>query len=420
MLWRLIGVDTATQPERRATFWVAVMAFAILASTFVLRPIRGQFGVEQGVEGMPELYGLTLLAACVLIVPFWSLANRMASRRFVPICLLVATAILLLVAAALWRMGDYQWQTMPWVGKAFWGGFSVFNLALPALVWIHAVSHYGKRQSQRLFGLIAVGATLGAMIGSEIASAASNADGLALPNWALAVVSAAFLQIALVAFLRSCAPCAQLDGGDASMEVASGGIWQGLRIVVRDRRAMQIAIYMMLVGFVATAFEAGQTELVGKELDRAWQQQTFLADVGFYGNALVLALQVLCTGRLMTRVAPTPLLASLPIVSIIGLLLYAAAPTAGVIFVLQIARRGATYAIEKPAREVLYTPLDLATKHKVKFLLDVLALRLGDFCGAIVQAWLRELGFGVTGIVTITILFAVVWIFVAWLLGRQR
>ena len=413
MLWRFLGLQAATKAERSATFWVACMSFATLASMFVLRPIRNQFGVARGVEGMPELYSLTLLATVVLVVPFWSLANRMASRRFVPIALHIGTVSLLLLAAALSTIGDYQWQQQPWIGKLFWSGFSALNLALPALVWIHAVEHFGKAQAKRLFGLIALGATLGAMAGSWLAAFRS------LPNWSVAVISAGLLQVALVAFVKSRRPCAQLDGGDTSQAVAKGGILQGLRILARDRRTSQIAIYMMLVGFVATAFEAGQTELVGAELDRAWQQKTFLADVGFYGNGLVLLLQVFCTGRLMTRMAPVALLSSLPVVSIIGLLLYSLAPTAGVIFVLQVARRGANYAIEKPAREVLYTPLDLATKHKVKFLLDTFALRLGDLCGALVQVWLRQQGFGVAGIVTVTIAFAIVWIGIACLLGRR-
>ena len=105
---------------------------------------------------------------------------------------------------------------------------------------------------------------------------------------------------------------------------------------------------------------------------------------------------------------------------IIGLVLYSVAPTAGVIFVLQVGRRGANYAIEKPAREVLYTPLDLATKHKVKFLLDTFALRLGDLSGALMQVWLREQGLGVAAIVTVTIVFACAWIGVACMLGRSQ
>jgi AAA family ATP:ADP antiporter len=417
MLWRLFGLQDSTKAERSATFWVAVMAFATLASMFVLRPIRGQFGVSKGVEGMPELYSLTLLATVLMVVPFWSLANRMPSRKFVAVALHTGVAALLAVALGLWWVGDYQWQQEPWIGKLFWSGFSALNLALPALVWIHAVEHFSKNQGKRLFGLLSVGATLGAMVGSKITSMASSEWGA--PNWTMAVVAAALLGLAYYAFLKSRRPCSQLEGGDTSQQVATGGILQGLRIVVRDRRAMQIAIYMMLVGFVATAFEAGQTELVGAEVKRAWQQQTFLADVGVYGNGLVLVLQLLCTGRLMTRMAPMALLSSLPVVSIIGLVLYAVAPTAGVIFVLQVVRRGANYAIEKPAREVLYTPLDLATKHKVKFLLDTFALRLGDLAGAFAQVWLRQIGMGVSGIVTITIAFALIWIAIAYLLGRR-
>lgn len=415
MLWRLLGLQNATKAERSATFWVAVMAFAALASMFMLRPIRSQLGVSWGVVGMPELYGLTLLATVVLVVPFWSLANRMPSRRFVPVSLHAGTLAFLLVALGLWSSGDYEWQQRPWIGKLFWGGFSALNVALPALVWIHAVEHFSKRQGKRFFGLIALGATLGAMLGSQFVSMATAE----LPNWSLAVVAAGLLQLAFIAFRRSQAPCLQLEGGDTSQQVATGGILQALRIVGRDRRALQITIYMMLVGFVATAFEAGQTELVGAEIDRAWEQQTFLADVGVYGNALVLLLQIFATGRLMQALPPMALLSSLPVVSIIGLLLYAFVPTAAVIFVLQVVRRGTNYAIEKPAREVLYTPLELATKHKVKFLVDTFALRLGDLGGAFAQVWLRDLGLEVTGIVTVTIGFALIWILIAYLLGRR-
>ena len=414
MLWRYLGLQTATKAERYATFWVALMFFATLAGMFLLRPIRNQFGVAWGVEGMPELYALTLLATVALVLPFWSLANRMSSRRFVPIALHLGSLALVLLAAAFWWIGDYQWQQQPWIGKVFWGGFSALNLALPALVWIHAVEHFGKGQAKRLFGLIAVGGTLGAMLGSWLAAT----DGL--PTWSIALLSGGLLQLALFAFVRSRVHCNQLEGGATTDKVATGGILQGLAIVVRDRRALQIAIYMMLVGFVATAFEAGQTQLIGEEIGRARQQMTFLADVGLYGNALVLLLQIFCTGRLLTRMPAVVLLSSLPVVSIIGLVLYSVAPTAGVIFVLQVGRRGANYAIEKPAREVLYTPLDLATKHKVKFLLDTFALRLGDLSGALVQVWLREQGLGVTAIVTVTIVFACAWIGVACMLGRSQ
>jgi len=122
----------------------------------------------------------------------------------------------------------------------------------------------------------------------------------------------------------------------------------------------------------------------------------------------------------MTRCGAALLLAALPLTSVIGLGCYWLAPTAAAIFVIQVARRGVNYAVEKPAREVLYTPLDLATKHKVKFLLDTFAYRLGDLLGAVVQVWLRELGLGVGAIVAVTVAFAGAWILIARSLGRAQ
>jgi ATP:ADP antiporter, AAA family len=413
MFWRVLGLHQATRSERYATIWIAAMFCASLCSMFLLRPLRGQFGVDSGVGAMPALYSLTLLATVLLIVPFWALANRMPSGRFVKIALNVGTVALIALAAGLSSIGDYQWSEDLWIGRAFWGGFSALNVAVPALVWIHAVEHFGPAQAKRLFGLIAVGGTVGAVLGSYLA----KIDGL--PVWSFALVSAFLLQLAQFAFLRSRVYCQELEGGASQAQFAKGGLLQGLRIIALDRRALQIAVYTLLVGFVATSFEAAQTELVGEYIDRARQQKTFLADVGLYGSVMVLLLQVFCTGRMMPRMSAIVLLASLPVVSILGLSLYALIPTAGVIFVLQVARRGANYAFEKPAREVLYTPLDLATKHKVKFLLDTFALRLGDLSGAFVQVWLRDWGVGIKGIVAVTILVAVIWIGLAVSLGRS-
>ena len=421
LLARLLGLQTATRAERSATLWIAVMYFAALASMFVLRPIRGQLGVARGVEAMPELYSMTLLATVLLVVPFWSLANRMPSRRFVPVCLHVCTAALLLLALGFSAVGDHRWSEHPWIGKAFWGGFSAMNVAVPALIWIHAVEHYGKAQAKRLFGFVAVGGTLGAVAGSYGVKLPAEL-GWDVPLWGFGVAAAALMQAARFAYRRSSGPCEELEGvgGDRAEAHAGGGVLQGLGILLRDRRARQISLYILLVGFVATAFEAAQTELVGEELDRAWEQQTFLADVGFWGNALVLFLQVFWTGRIMTRSRASLLLAALPVISIVGLGCYWLLPTAAAIFVIQVGRRGVNYAVEKPAREVLYTPLDLATKHKVKFLLDTFAYRLGDLLGAVTQVWLRDLGLGVGAIVAVTVAFAVAWIVIARALGRAQ
>jgi AAA family ATP:ADP antiporter len=414
-LLRLLGLQHSTPAERRAAAWIAAMFFAALASTFLLRPLRDQFGVDQGVEAMPRLYTWTLVATVVAVLPFWWLANRMPSRRFIPIVVGTFVALLLLLATALAAIGEYDWKSERALGEWFWGGFSAFNVIAPSLVWIHTVEHFRSEQARRLFGLVAVGATVGAITGSWLAGVLSKR--LQLPPSAAAVASALLLVAMLFAYRRSLPACRELGGG--SGQVASGGVLEGARIVLRSRRAQGIAVYMMLLGIVATAFAAARIDIFGGKVPSAREQHGLLADVELWRQTFVLALQLFCTGRLLQRWPGAALLVSLPAVSILGLGALWLAPALLTINVVDVGRGGAQYAFERPAREVLYTPLSLATKHKVKFLLDTFAFRLGDLAGAWIAVLLAQRGLGTGGAAAVTIVFALAWIALGVVLGRR-
>jgi AAA family ATP:ADP antiporter len=421
-LVRFLGLQDASPAERRAAAWTGAMFFCALAATFVVRPLRDQFAVASGVSAQVWLYSLTLLVTALVVPPFWWLANRVPSRRFVPIVLHVAALACLGLAAGLATLDGYDWSATPWLGEVFWAGYSALNVVVPALVWIHAVERFGRDAARRTFGLIALGGTAGALAGSFAASRLAAHE---LPLWGYGVAAAALLLLAHGAFAMALPHCNRLRaaGGGApapAAEVARGGMFAGVQVLLRDGYVRRIGVYMMLLGMLATAFYAAQTELVGSEIAAASQQHRWLADAETYGQGLVLVLQLCCTGRLLQRVPAAWLLVSLPLVSIVGLSIWWLIPSAAAIFAVQVARRGAQFALEKPAREVLYTPLDLETKHKVKFLLDTFAFRLGDLGGAVLQVQMRERQFGAGAIVLVTVLVCVVWIALGVSLGRRR
>ncbi|MCA8953836.1 MAG: hypothetical protein KDE27_30265 [Planctomycetes bacterium] len=424
-LLRLLRLEDSTAAERRATVLLAAMFFFSLGSTFLLRPLRDQFGVDQGVDRFVYLYSLTLLATVVCVLPFWWLANRMPSLRFIPIVQHVCAAAFVLLAFGL-ASTDYDWSRLPWLGEVFWGGFSAINVVIPTLVWIHAVEHFRREQARRLFGLVAVGGTLGAVFGLWFSGWLSGTVKAA--PWVSGVGAAVLLEGAFVCYLASLPACrtlsaeADADAGaePAGSRVAAGGIFAGLRLLVSDGYVRAIGCYMLMIGMLATAFYVAQTELVGEQIAQARKQHTILANMDFWAQSLVLALQLFCTGRLLRRFPPTALLISLPVFSIFGLGAWWLWPTVAAIFAIQVLRRGAQYAFEKPARELLYTPLDLETKHKAKFLFDTFAFRLGDVFGAVLQAELRRHDVGLGGIVVVTIVVALVWIALGFYLGRRR
>jgi AAA family ATP:ADP antiporter len=195
-------------------------------------------------------------------------------------------------------------------------------------------------------------------------------------------------------------------------------VLEGARILARSGRVQAIAFYMVLLGVLATAFHVAETDWLGELRKR--DQHTWLADVEFWGQSFVLGLQLLCTGRLLQRWPGSALLVSLPIVSIVGLGALWLVPRLDTLNLVQIGRRGAQYAFEKPAREVLYTPLALATKHKVKFLLDTFAFRLGDLLGVLLQVQMMRWGWTRNPVVLVTIAVALVWIGLGLWLGRRR
>ena len=412
---RLFGLQDALPVERRAAKWVAAMFCCALASTSLLRPLRDQFGVDQGVEAMPRLYTWTLVATIVAVLPFWWLANRMPSRRFIPVVIGACAVLVLLLAGSLVAIGEYDWKRAPMLGEWFWGGFSAFNVVVPSLVWIHAVEHFQSQQARRLFGIVAVGATAGAVCGSWLAGFLSK--DLGMKPAAAALASVVMLVLMMLAYRRSLPACREL--GAASGQVATGGVFEGARIVATSGRARAIAVYMVLLGVVATAFAAARIEIFGGSIPRARDQHGLLADVEFWSQTFVLVLQLFCTGRLLQRWPGALLLVSLPIASILGLGALWLAPVLLTINLVDVGRRGAQYAFERPAREVLYTPLSLATKHKVKFLLDTFAFRLGDLGGAWIQLGLLSSGVGVGGTAAVTIVVALAWIALGIVLGRR-
>ena len=77
-LARLIDVRPGEGP---ALAWSWAYIFALLASYYVLRPIRDQMGVAGGLENLPWLFLATLVGMLALNLPFAWLVKRLPRAR---------------------------------------------------------------------------------------------------------------------------------------------------------------------------------------------------------------------------------------------------------------------------------------------------------------------------------------------------
>src|SRR4029077_19717376 len=101
----------------------------------------------------------------LLNIPFAYLVKKLPRSRFIPLTYHFFAANILLFAAALyWSNAE---QTI-WVGRIFFIWVSVFNLFVVSVFWQLNVDLFSSEQAKRLFGLIAAGATMGAIVGSSV------------------------------------------------------------------------------------------------------------------------------------------------------------------------------------------------------------------------------------------------------------
>ena len=95
-----------------------------------------------------------------------------------------------------------------------------------------------------------------------------------------------------------------------------------------------------------------------------------------------------------------------------------------VLFGYQVLRRGVHYAVDRPAREVLFTPLSPDEKYKSKAFIDTFVYRAGDMLGGWAPTWLAAFGgwLQLSGPLPNWVLWiplSLLWIAVAVVLGRM-
>jgi AAA family ATP:ADP antiporter len=139
--------------------------FSVLSSYYIIRPIRDQMGIAGGVNNLQWLFTASLAGMLLLNLPFAWLVARLPRSKFIPITYHFFVVNILVFAAVL-RWSDPE--SAVWIGRVFFVWVSIFNLFVISVFWQMNVDLFSSEQGKRLFGLIAAGATVGAIVGSSV------------------------------------------------------------------------------------------------------------------------------------------------------------------------------------------------------------------------------------------------------------
>jgi AAA family ATP:ADP antiporter len=396
--------------------WCWLVVFSLLSSYYIMRPIRDQAGVAGGVQNLQWLFTGTLVAMLVLNVPFAYLVKRLPRRRFIAITYHFFAANIL-VFAALFHVTEGAQAV--WVGRIFFIWVSAFNLFVISMFWQLNVDVFSPEQGKRLFGLIAAGATLGAIVGSGATAALARH----VPPMVLLLAAAGLLEVAVFSAGRLAHRSATLERQPhaAAVEAPIGGsVLAGVTHVVRSPYLLNVGVFMLLFSITSTFLYFQQAAIVsGAFRDRA-AQTAFFATVDLGVNVLTLVVQLFLTARVVMLLGVALTLGLLPALTIVGFGALALVPTTMAIAVFQVIRRAADYAVARPSRELLYTVALREDRYKAKSFLDTVVYRTGDQVGAWSVALLRAVGLGAAQVSFAAIPLAALWLINALWLGRRQ
>jgi ATP:ADP antiporter, AAA family len=315
---------------------------------------------------------------------------------------------------------------------AFFVWVGIFNMMIVAQLWSFANDVYDQERGKRLFVVIGLGASFGAIAGGAVKTALSSVFDIFEMLLVSAVALVGVAMITQVVHRREGNRPPNPAAAPAAPEVHDST--GGFTLVLRHRYLLLIAAFHLVFSFVNTNGEYMFGKLVKAAADvqvasgalnhddlRSFidaRYNTFFT----WTNTLSFVLQFVVVSRLIKRAGFGPSFLILPAISLIDGLAVAAFPVMGVLFIGKIAENSTDYSLNNTLRQMLWLPTTRDMKYKAKQAVDTFFVRMGDVAsGAWVVVGVAALQLGVRGFAITNAVLVAVWLWLSWaIIQAQR
>ncbi len=410
--------------EGPAAVLLTLNVILLLAAYSIVKPVREALILA---EGGAEVKSYAAAGQAILLlgaVPLYAaLAGRLPRRRLINGVTLFFTAcfVLFYLLARL---------HVP-LGVVFFLYVGIFNLMVIAQFWSFANDLYTPEEGKRLFPIVAVGASSGAVIGSFAAGRLIGPLGV----YQLLLVAAGALALSLlltnVIDSRERGRAAKPAAGRTAEEPIGKG--DAFRLVLGNRYLLLIALLMLFLNWVNTNGEyilgrtvkrmaaEGVASGAANGLSESDYIGKFYADFQFVVNWTGLVVQLFFVSRILKYLGVRVAILFLPVIALGGYTLIAFYPALAAVRWAKTAENATDYSLQNTVRQVLFLPTTREQKYKAKQAIDTFFWRAGDvLSAALTFVGTTYLSFGIRQFALVNLGFVLVWIVLAVLIGREN
>ena len=399
--------------EVKAALSSFLFVVILMSAYYILRPVRDAMASDWTDAEVSWLWTLNFFISTAVVAVYGIAVSRFRFQLLVPAMygIFALTFVVFYVLAS--TSGD---RTL--IDKSFYVWVSVFSLFHISVFWSFMSDLFNKEQAGRLFSIIAVGASVGGLIGPTIPSFFS--ESLGTDNLMLIASVMLLIPIPIIFYLQSL-KSSDLRNEDLYLRkpnaTIGGNPFSGFKMFFANPYLLAIGLFIFLYTGVSS-FVYFELKNLLSELSRV-ERTAVWAKMDLAVNILSIATGLFATGRIVGKFGMSVTIALVPVLICVGLLILAISPFLAAVVTLQIVRRAGNYAVTRPAREMLFTRVDRETRFKAKPVIDIVAYRGGDM----LMAWLftgltQGLGLGLAAVAMVGAGIAALWSMVGIYLGR--
>ena len=433
--------------EATTALLLSLNVFLILTAYYVLKPVREALILGQGSAELKSYLSAGQVLLLAIVVPLYGrLASRVARRRLINI----VTAIFVVCLVGFFALAHAGVS----LGIVFFLWIGIFNVMIVAQFWSFANDVYTNDEGERLFPIVAFGASLGAVLGAGVAAELIQPLGV----YQLMLVGAGILVLEVLitnyidtkehrrteshlprpettAMMPAATLEFRMETGEHKLAETAKVTSQSrgaFALVFRTRYLLLMAVMLMFLNWVNTTGEF----ILGSVVQNAANEAVATGQAGglsvedyigeFYSkffavvNVAGLLIQLFVVSRVIKYLGVHIGVMILPFISLGAYGILAFYPILSAVRWAKTAENSTDYSLNNTIRNMLFLPCTREQKYSGKQVIDSFFVRSGDVLSAIlVFVGTSYFALTASGFAKFNIVLVIVWLMLAFLVGRD-
>ncbi len=422
ILERSLSLFSKVNPgEGKTVLLLFVNAFIMMGLYYILKPVREGL-ILSGFGAVIKSYSSAAQALLfVFLVPAYGAFAAKVNRVWLlsGMTLFFISNLVLFILALSAGMN---------IGVVYYIWLGIFNFMVVSQFWAFANDIYTEEQGKRLFPVVGMGASAGALGGAWLTASVFEQISNTLLMTLASVLSGIFILLIFWVSSRE----TRVKGKKACEAEQKLSKEDGFQLIVRSRYLLLIASHVLILNLVNTVgefmlgslFEQNAIEQIGAGEAFRNERSEYIRTMSgtFFGwvNLVGLLIQSFLVSRFIKYLGVRRSLFIGPFMSLVTYGTAAFAPMLNVVRAVKTAENSNDYSTNNTIRQALFLVTSRDVKYKAKAAIDTFFGRLGDALQAFVVFLGTRLSLAISAFSLVNMIFVAIWLGICAGIGKEH